>query len=252
MDHRPDDIANVAHTIAAVNQYLYDAEQAGETAVMTTVSQRLGWTVQELSSFMDTYRCLLNYDSSLWQDGPPTVQAPPTELEVILSDVNNVPSEQEVVQAIESSEAKLTRGLRKMGLTESEADEWKACQEFNNNHFRESMDMISATVSRSQLMLARELTSIRDRLKFVREQIASYGEHHSQERNSWVTEERELTLQFVEVGNLMRGNQDTWFRGSAQLALIRMRYGKKDANQLNTRAGKPKFSPNITNITPPP
>lgn len=240
-------VDNVAQTVSLVNQYFREAEEAGTTNPMTVISERLGWTMLELQTFMEDYKSLLNYDQNLWRSAPPVITQAPTESSLLI-DVNGVsaPTEEEVVTALAASESRLKQGLARMGLSAEEAEEWDALQQFNNEHFRESMNMVSGNVSKQCLKLGIQSREIEKRLKFVREQIIAYGDFVTEERSSWVREERMLMAQLVEVGDLMRGFQDTWFRGSAQLALISMRYGPngEGSNSPSHRKNRPKFHAN--------
>lgn len=233
-----------AELVIRVNTLLREAQQAGALDPVSLAAMELEWTEDQLNEFVHANRELITYDQQLPESSDPEA---PDELAILVGSGNGpeLPTEAKIAMAIEQSDSKLKTGLKKMGLTQAEADEWEACQAVSNQHFRESMDMISATVARQQLMLSIESRTIQKRLLKVREKITDADEGRETKRDMWIAEERSLVYQLCEVGNLMRANQDTWFRGSAQLALIRMRYGQKNGEQGHgpTKAVKPRFHP---------
>lgn len=235
-----------APAVSLVNQYWKEAEEIGLPEPAQNVADRMGWTLSDLTQFSEKYRDLITYDRQLWDSGETVVQAAPSELQIMMSEDDGSPSPVQVALAIEKADSKLQKGLKKMGLSEEESEEWEALSQFNRDHFKESMDMVSANVARTSLRLSVEQKTIANRLAFVREQIRGSGGKPSPERRSWVDEENMLMTQYVEIGDLLRGMQDTWFRGAAQLALIRMRYGKGSAagtaGPPTTKTGRPKFS----------
>lgn len=234
---------NVAQAVSLVNQYWREAEEIELDVPEQNVADRMGWTVEQLAQFSEQYRSLIVYERQLWKDADAQAPPPPTEAQVLIGDAE-APTDEQIAEAIEKADSKLQKGLKKMGLTQEERDEWEALHEFNRDHFKESMDMVSANVARTALKLSVQQKIVADRLIVVRQEIHKEATQTAK-RKQWVEEERLLMAQYVEIGDLLRGMQDTWFRGAAQLALIRMRYGNQDYGAKGpptTKTGRPKFS----------
>lgn len=245
----PDPTPNldVVETCMRVSRLIDQCPLPGDTY---WVAEQLGWTETQLNEFTETYGSLLvNADK--------IINLPPTESEILNPSLPaNAPSEEEITRAIQRADDNLLRrGLQSIGLTESEAQEAQALQQFNRENFRASMDMVSANTLRTSLKLAIQQRIIEQRVKFVRETIESYEEFSSEERTEWVREERMLMRQYVEIGELLNQIQDTWYKGSAALAVIKMKMRENNnANGrfMTQRSNQPGFRSNFVEAKEPP
>lgn len=251
---------NVAETVVLVNRYLQEARINGiGRESLTDVAERLGWTIQELSRFRRDYAALLNYDDSM-NDGvtnfvqmPPPV-LPPTGPELMIGNDPELlhaeaPTDEQLSVAVEAANQNLLQnGLMGMGFSAEEAVEAEALQKFNATHFKESMEIVASNGMRTSMKLATQQRHLEERLKEVRERIAEMGGIPSDERNQWVSEERLLMRQYAEFADLINRIQDTWFRGTAALAVAKMRMrngngGNTFPNAMTQRSNKPGFRP---------
>lgn len=232
----PPDPESTVQYVAVIDAALEEARELAQPDEVAYAANKLEIEPEILGKFIQQHRYLFNFYKNVKQGEVPI--EPPTQDMIRLGDGER-PSEEQLAKAVELADQKLERGLRKMGLNEAEIQEWMACQEFNRDHFSESMDMVNATVAREQLMLSMEAKKIRERLKEVRSELAKYEMFPSDERKDFVKEEKSLVYQLVAIGELMRGNQDTWFRGAAALAMIRMRWGDKEGGGM--KRVKPGF-----------
>jgi hypothetical protein len=217
------------------------------------VAEQLGWSMQQLNEFCTQNEELFTMANEVILSVAPAA-APPTDIEASFIKNTDIldaaPTPEQVTRAIQMSDRNLKRGLRSIGLSEAEAEEAEALQKFNRGHFADSMDMISAHVLKTVLKLALQQRKIEERLAFIRIQLEAFGEFMSEERKAWVEEEDLLLTHYTEIGELVRRIQETWYKGSATLAVIRMRMknngGNMNFNGSTQRSNKPGFRPNQT------
>lgn len=211
------------------------------------VAEQLGWTLEALDKFESDNANLFTMAREIIESIEEP-EPPPTDIEPSLAELpDEPPSIQDVALAVERADRNLKRGLQAIGLTEREAEEAEALQQFNKNHFADSMDMVSSNVLRTALKLAVQQRILEGRLEFVRAQISEYGGFASEERDNWVKEEKMLTYQYIEIGELVKNIQDTWYKGAAVMAIIRVKMKGGGNVGFNTqRSNKPGFRPTIT------
>lgn len=219
------------------------------------VAEKMGWTRAQLDEFRKANAHLIACAEEMVLMETPGVK-PPTDGDLIggpdVDALSSAPTEEQMANAIALADNNITKGLKSLGLKEKEVEIANALQAFNKDHFKESMDMISSGVLVTAIKLQVQQREIEERLEFVRSLIKEFGEFQSDDRQSWVKEERLLMLQYLEAGDLLNKIQDTWYRGAAYLAVIRARLrGEKNVNgrgvmQLRTqRSNKPGFRPSV-------
>lgn len=238
---------SVAQTVVTVGRYMRENTDENGQPVISAVAQKLQWTTEQLQQFIAEYSDLLALASELAIQAPGDSIDPPTDSDLLEPDPDNAklpegaPSDHEIALAIERADEKLVRGLRSIGLSDDVAEEALALQRFNNGHFRESMEIVSASVLKTDIMLARQQREIEQRLEFVRQEIRNPD--RAKDRDNFVREERMLMAQYIEVGQLLCNIQDVWYKGSAQLALIKMRLNSTGPGGMTQRSNKPGFRP---------
>lgn len=241
-----EDAAVICAKIARYRRLRECQKAAGETNWMK-VAEKLGWTLQSLRTFLRSNMGLVEYAEQISMQSAEEQVRVPTEGEMMIGLPGAPPTPEEIAQAVaKSDEALLQGGLESLGLTKDEAQEAMALQKFNRQHFLESMDMISAGVLRTSLRAQMEQKEIQKRLGFVRDIIATYGEFHSEELGEWEKKERLLMRQFTDVGTLLNQIQDTWYKGAAALAVIKMRARESSEHRTGfrtQRSNKPGFRP---------
>lgn len=266
--HQPLPIQSVADQVATLVQFASEEEcrlDDGETN-WDLVALKMGMSRDELDKFRDLNGYLIATANQLMiQAHPPT--PPPTDAELIIpltptkEQLSSDPSDQALALAVSTADSNIAAGLKTLGLTDKEMDIAVSLQAFNKEHFKESMDMVSSSVLVTTLKLGTQQREIEARLEFVREQIKSFGQINSKEREEWVKEERLLVVQYVEIGDLLKSIQDTWYRGAAYLAVVRAKL-RKEPGMMRTipsdrtqRSNKPSFRPNGSfmndSLTPP-
>lgn len=266
--HQPLPIQSVADQVALLVQFASEEEcrlDDGETN-WDLVALKLGMSRDELDKFRDLNGYLIATANQLMiQAHPPT--PPPTDAELIIpltptkEQLSSDPSDQALALAVSTADSNIAAGLKTLGLTDKEMDIAVSLQAFNKEHFKESMDMVSSSVLVTTLKLGTQQREIEARLEFVREQIKSFGQINSKEREEWVKEERLLVVQYVEIGDLLKSIQDTWYRGAAYLAVVRAKLRKEPGmtrtipSDRTQRSNKPGFRPNGSfmndSLTPP-
>jgi hypothetical protein len=218
------------------------------------VASAMGWERQQLDQFRHNNAHLIACAEEMVLTKLPKVK-PPTDAELLGADADSLevrPTDQQLAQAIALSEQNLQKGLRSLGLNESEVSLAQAQQEFNKTHFKESMDMISSGLLTTALKLQTQQREIEERVAFVRGLIREFGEFQSEDRSAWIKEENLLMMQYKELGDLLNRIQETWYRGAAFLAVIRSRLrGETGANGRyglegrTQRSNKPGFRPSV-------
>lgn len=234
--------------IRLVNTYVQEYRKKDGTANITAIRTKLGWNVAQWSAFKEKSGNLINWDfiPKFSVIETPEV-ADPNGVKNSLAQRGISPDE--IAHKIEVTYGQLRRDLYSIGLTRQEVDAAVAMQNFGENRFANAMEMISSGVFQMSIKLQTEQRILERRLKEVRTQIESFAGFASHERDCWVNEEQRLIKSYATVGKLMSEIQDTWYQGSAQLALLRMRMredGPPSGSKFPTqRSGKPSFSPRI-------
>lgn len=237
---------DLAATVVRVGRALRKHTQANGTTLWSRAAEELGWTVPQLKEFREEFAFLLNLDTELAMATPPPA-LPVSDADLLTSNghveiPDEAPSDDALALAIKDADQKLAKGLEALGLLPKEVQTAVALQSFNKHNFKESMDIVSSTVLRTDLKCVMQQDAITERLALVREQIKSYSDIASEERDQWVKEERLLMQQFIELGQLTVNIQDTWYKGAANLALVKFRMGHGSSPKM----AKPGFRPNAS------
>jgi len=240
----------LAETVVLVGKYMREMCSDRGVPILHEIAARLGWTVPQLQAFRDENAQLLALDLELAAGNPPDPVLPPTDADMLepgsvgqLNVPDGAPIDEELALAVKTADEKLMNGLKAIGLNEKEVEIAQALQKFNQGHFRDSMDIVTTSVLRTDLKCVDQQDQVTQRLAMVRQQIASYDGFASEERDMWVKEERLLMQQFLELGQLTVNIQDTWYRGAAQLALMQMRWRQDGGSRMTQRNNKPGFRP---------
>lgn len=251
-------IEDTAATCARIAQYrqLPECRYDGGQTNWDAIAMKLGWPLEQLNNFLRDNMGLIEYAEQISIQAAEQEVAAPTEAELIhpgpgLAGMPGAPpTPEEMAMAVaRADEDMLQGGLESLGLTPDEAKEAVALQKFNHTHFIESMDMISAGVLRTSLRAQMEQKKIQERLEFVRAQIATFGEFHSDDLAEWEKKERLLMRQFTDVGDLLNNIQDTWYKGAAALAVIKMKARENNGHKTGfrtQRSNKPGFRPFVS------
>jgi hypothetical protein len=222
------------------------------------ISEKLVWEPIKLMEFMACYEPLLNYENGLWKSTPEVI-LPPSDADLLCQAIPDAaPTMQDIAAAIERSNSDIVKGLRKIGLSEEEAIEAEALQQFNQRNFKESMDMVSSNALRTSLKLATQQRKIEERLVFVRVNIGVHeGEDEADRslRSYWIKEENHLLDHYARIAEILNKIQETFYRGTAALAVIKMRM--RDHSNGITQRNKPRFGKTFnahgeTQTSPPP
>jgi hypothetical protein len=239
-----------AALVKLVNEYIQRYRKKGHRPNIVAVRNKLGWTHQQWSAFKD------KYGDALIMDAAPEFAVLATEetddsanLGVSLRARGINP--EEVEERIKVTWGALRADLRGIGLTTEEVNGAIAMQNFGEQRFANAMEMISAGVFGMSVKLQTRQKEIEQRLEQVREAISNFGTMTSEDRDTWVKEEDTLIKQYTSIGKLLSDIQRTWYEGSAQLALVRMRIRQESGNQKtvsgSSRNGKPGFTPRVMN-----
>lgn len=191
---------------AAINEALIAAD--GDKSVAATA---LGMTDDELTSAINRTRTL----KTRWNVN----QSVPSEAETI-RDMGY--TETQIAEAMDIEEKKFRAGLSAIGLNEKEQALALSLQAFHRDHFKSSMEMIGAGVTRVSMIYQTEMDEIRTRLIMVREKLSSTN-LSSFQRQEYVTEESKLMQAYVAVGDQLRKIMEVAQRGALNMAIIRWR-----------------------------
>lgn len=236
--------------ISLVNQYLQKHRQTNGKPAITRVLKELGWTRVQWNTFTKKAGKFLIMDYIPEYSVLKTTESGNPELVREALSKRGIRTE-EIERRVSTAYGSLKEDLAGLGLTEEEVDGCMAMQTFGENRFANAMEVISSGVFNTAVKLSTQQRMIEDRMKFVREQIKEYGSMVCAERNTWVSEEMKLVKQYALIGQLLADIQETWYQGSAQLALVKMRLrdekvttGPTDGNNLRGN-NKPRFRPTI-------
>lgn len=188
-----------------------------------------------------------------WVTDGADVPTPPTEIAVLDRtpevDSGSVPTEPpasmipvsdvEAAEALERESRRLRAGLSGLGLNESEMEIALNLQAFHNQNFKNSLEIIGASVTVTTIKLQTQQRAIEMRLQDVRNNLYNVPDYDPEtisvsenfsvvhdKREKWVKEEAELVKQYVQIGQLLRQNLEIANKGAMTMALIRHRFGK--------------------------
>jgi hypothetical protein len=233
--------------IRLVNSYVQEFRRPNGQPHIQQIREKLGWNIVQWSVFKKKCGHLINWDYI------PKFSVIETRQVV---DPNGVKqgleergiSAEAIADKIETSFGQLRRDLYSIGLSPAEVDAAVAMQHFGQNRFANAMEMISSGVFSTAMKLQTEQRTIEKRLEDVRRVILEYGDFASDERDGWVAEEKNLIKSYATIGQLLSDIQDTWYQGSAQLALVRMRMRDDNGAPVRgvmKRSQRPGFSPRV-------
>lgn len=159
-------------------------------------------------------------------------EAPPSDSMIPVSDV-------QAAEALERESRRLRAGLSGLGLNESEMEIAMNLQAFHNQNFKNSLEIIGASVTVTTIKLQTQQRAIELRLQDVRNNLSTVPDYDPEtisvsenfsvihdKREKWVKEEAELVKQYVQIGQLLRQNLEIANKGAMTMALIRHRFGK--------------------------
>lgn len=234
--------------IRVVNSYVQDLRHKSGRPNMRAIREKLGWNEVQWSTFKKKCGHMVNWDFIPKFSVVQTREVvDPTGVKQGLEERGI--STEEIARKLENTFGQLRHDLYSIGLTRSEVDAAVALQNFGENRFANAMEMISSGVFSTAVKLQTEQRTLEKRLADVRKVIESYGGFASDERDGWVKEEQNLIKSYAAIGKLLSEIQDTWYQGSAQLALVRMRM--RDDNNPNMtapisqRSNRPHFRPRV-------
>lgn len=156
----------------------------------------------------------------------------PAESMIPLSDI-------QAGEAMERESKRLRAGLSGLGLNEGELEIAMNLQAFHNQNFKNSLEIIGASVTVTTIKLQTQQRAIELRLQDVRNMLSEVPDYEPEtisvsenfsvihdKREKWVKEEGELVKQYVQIGQLLRQNMEIANKGAMTMALIRHRFGK--------------------------
>lgn len=159
------------------------------------------------------------------------------------------PTDEEVALAMASEDKRLLhKGLQGFGLTRAELEQSLNLQEFGRTRFRETIEIINASIIPTRIKLLTQQTIIQERLEFVRAQITRLGATISDERTAWVNEEKLLMSQYCEVVELASQITDQTNRGAVMMAMLKIKTGING----KMKPAKPGFSRTLDEPEGPP
>lgn len=233
--------------IGLVNHYIQTTRKLDGSPAINKIVRKLGWSNDQWAKFKAQAGKLLIWDhipdfSVLASDATGSPEADKKSL------VDRGIQPTDVSRKITNAFGSLKNDLMSLGLTQEEVEGALAMQNFGENRFANAMETISSGVFKTAVKLQTQQRIVEQRLELVRSQIAEYGTMMSDERKEWVSEEWALTRQYQAIGKLLAEIQDTWYQGSAQLALVRMRM-REDGGAPNGRQSReptrPAFRPRV-------
>jgi dimeric dUTPase (all-alpha-NTP-PPase superfamily) len=251
----PSEEENLMATIMQVNEALEAAIASPDNPwgirgpVISRTAVTLGWEISRLERFVQLYGPMLCYQSGdvdVVIEADPHATSPPNHIP------SGTPTDQQLADMVSEADANLKFGLKRLKLSDDEAEIAVALAEFNGGHFMESSGMISAQVLQTALKLGTQQRQIEERLRVVREEIANLDKKPTVAREQWVQEERMLSYQYIDIGRLLTDIQANWYKGAAQLALMKMKLRENNSGQGNGKyfkqrsKDKPGFRPTVT------
>jgi len=232
--------------IKLVNEYIQRYRTRNHKPNIAAVRAKLGWSPQQWEQYKAKYGNAIIFDSApefsvLANDDTDDTKALGVSLQA--RGINP----EEIEQRIKVTYGALRAELRAIGLTNEEVCGAIAMQNFGEHRFANAMEMISAGVFGMAIKLQTRQKEIEERLEGVRQALVLFGTIVSPDRDAWVKEEDLLLKQYTTIGKLLAEIQRTWYEGSAQLALVRMRIRQDQglAKTTGPRQGKRGFSPRV-------
>lgn len=149
--------------------------------------------------------------------------------------------ERKLVQAVESENAKLQKGIFNLGLTKKEAEMAAEMSQFQRNHFKESVEVVGAGMTRVGIKLQMEVDKVQERLAVVRDALEQYGLVMDESRQGWVDEENKLMTQLYQLSQEIRKVAEVHYKGAYMSAMLRVK-AQQQAGDVRSR--KPGYQPN--------
>lgn len=241
--------------VALVNHLLQKHRHPNGKPRIETVRKALGWNQQQWNLFTKRASRFLVFDYVPEFEVLDGVAADPEATTESLQK-RGIQTE-EISKRIAITYGTLRSDLMGIGLAPHEVEGALAMQNFGANRFSDAMEMVSTGVFKTAVKLQTQQDIVEERLKFVRKQIEEHGPFLSEELDAWNAQEQRLMKQYLMIGDLLSKIQDTWYQGSAQLALVRMKMRESGTTapngaQTTQRLQKPGFRPTVVDVEPVP
>lgn len=155
-----------------------------------------------------------------------------------------ITKEEVAALSIAEEDKKLKDGLASMGLSNKVCDLALALQKFHGANFTKSIEIASASVTRTGLNMLEQIEYVEERLLFLRKHLLSMGAVRDDKRDSWVTEENMVAHQYKDLLEQNRFIMLVNYEAAKITALIRFQGNKHG----NSKIGKPKFTTNVVEM----